>query len=182
MPDDPTDPEPAKPADPAPKRPRPARPAAAAPMPAVPAKSSRTPEAAKAHVQVSKLLRTGLLDWAVTNKDTEDIHAVLAGLAPSDWQAVMLRLARTEESPGKNLLIKYLMRGVTDHSEAQCKLFSAQVSEKIYGPLAAIPADVDEETRAAALVAAQSVEKGLRALAGAKLWDYARQGASDAAK
>jgi hypothetical protein len=181
---EPSAPAPTPDAAAAPKAKRPSARAKPAPkaieMPST-ATSSRTPAAAKAHVSISKLLRTGLLDWAVTNRDTEEIHGILDKLETNDWQAVMLRLARTEEAPGKNLLVKYLMRGVTDHSEGQCKLFSAQVSEKIYGALKDLPAD-DEEARTKALADAQAIEKGLRAMAGAKLWDYARQGAADAAK
>src|SRR5712691_9065964 len=41
--------------------------------------------AARALEEVRRLLYTGVTDWAVTNKDTEDIHAILEQLTRDDF-------------------------------------------------------------------------------------------------
>jgi hypothetical protein len=129
-----------------------------------------SPAGQRALAEIKQLLHTGLTDWAVTNADTEAIHARLEALSRSDFIAICLALATTRDG-ATSFLTKYLVRGVLDHSEKMRRAWSEQLSWKLYrvGGEAAQGAE------------GRAVERELRRLAGEKVWDRARAGAPDAA-
>lgn len=132
-------------------------------------KPFETPDLSKAAEraleEIRRLLATGITDWAVTDRETEEIHAHLEPLSRSDYLGVLFRLALAKEG-GEPLLAKYIRRGVLDHSEKQRQAVSAQVAWKLYTLIeGGGPAAVEE---------ARAIERELRALTGATLWDALR--------
>jgi hypothetical protein len=153
--------------------PQPAPRGGAAPLPGrraagagAPAEPPLGPEAARAYEEIRRLLATGVTDWAVTDADTEAVHAVLEGLRREDFMAVCRRLAREREG-AQPLFAKYLVRGVLDHSGIMQARWSEQFDRKVYYEGGAYKVHD-------ALRAARAFEKEIAALVGAKLWNEAR--------
>ena len=116
--------------------------------------------------EIRRLLYTGVTDWAVTNKDTEDIHAILEQLPRDEFMRIYRKLAIPNEQ-NECLVAKYLERGVLDHSGMMQARWSEQFDRKIYYEGGAYKSF---DT----LKAARDFEKEIAALVGAALWNRAR--------
>lgn len=161
--------------EPAPSEPEPAAPAPAE-RPRTPSKKLKAvtipPEpplsdfAKRSLEEVKRLLFTGITDWAVTNKDTEDIHAILEQLPRDEFLRIYRKLAIPTEH-NECLVAKYLVRGVLDHSGMMQAKWSEQFDRKVYYEGGAYKSF---DT----LKAARDFEKEIAALVGAALWNQAR--------
>jgi hypothetical protein len=135
----------------------------AVPLPAEPPLGD---SARRALEEVKRLLYTGITDWAVTNKDTEDVHAILEELPRDDFMRIYRALALPNES-GEVLVAKYLVRGVLDHSGLMQARWSEQFDRKVYYEGGAYKSSETLKT-------AREFEKEIAGLVGAALWNKAR--------
>lgn len=142
------------------------KPATKRPAVTVPPAAKLSERAQRAVPEIAKLLHTGLTDWAVTDADTEAVHAILEALPRDDFLHVVRQLAMMREGAG-SLYSKYLTRGVLDHSGQMQAKWSEQFDRKVYYESGAYKGF---ET----LKKARDFEKEIAALVGATLWNQAR--------